>query len=890
MIQDHQCYIQPHEYDHDDSEEELVLDPIEELEEAIAEGGLLPPLLVYADIEAMTMADRTFEPNLLCYQTSEEGTIHSLWGKECCDVFIKKLDGLARVPIGKKKTQERPVIILFHNLKGFDGMFIMDSLYRDARAVTNQFTMGAKVLCFTSGPLTFKDSLCFLSFPLSAFPATFGLQELKKGYFPHGFNTPEHQSYVGPIPAMHHFDPDGMKAKDKKAFETWYGEQNQVVFDFKKEIEEYCQSDVALLKAGCEAFVEQFSQEANFNPFEKCSTIASACNLYWRKSIEPGSPASKIAVHPLRGWHGATINQSRAALQWLAYRESLLPKEGAAADRIKHAKNGGEKKLPVENGFVFVDGWDVLTNTVYEFMGCLWHACPRCYPNKRDMKRAIMPDRTPNEIYRATCEKTRRLREAGYKVVELWECEWVAMVRDDPGVKAFVDRLETVDPLEPRDAFFGGRTGAVSLYAKTQGEEEIHYMDVTSLYPWVNKNAVYPLDHPEIKTQPTLEEFPQYFGLAKVTILPPKELFHPVLPMRSGGKLTFPLWAACVQEQQDRPMLERSATCHHSDHQRQLRGTWCTPEIQKALDMGYQLVRVHEVWHFKERESGLFAEYVNTWLKIKTEASGWPKNCTTDEKKRDYIKRFKKKEGIRLDFGKIEKNPGLKATAKLMLNSFWGKFGQRENLPQVQQCTSPDELYSILEDDTLQVTNIRICTEEVLEVVFQHTEETVFPSNKTNVFIAAFTTCWARLKLYSYLEKLEQQVLYYDTDSVIYKWRPGQPKIQTGDYLGDMKDELEGDVIVEFISGGAKNYGYKTRGGKTECKVRGFTLNVRGLEVLNYQTMKNTILKELEDPLEKKRQLEETHPTSRETPPRRELAWWSRPNVMVWYSTRESLT
>ena len=120
------------------------------------------------------------------------------------------------------------------------------------------------------------------------------------------------------------------------------------------------------------------------------------------------------------------------------------------------------------------------------------------------------------------------------------------------------------------------------------------------------------------------------------------------------------------------------------------------------------------------------------------------------------------KEGISLEYDKVKPNPGLKATAKLMLNSFWGKFGQRENLPQVQQCTNPDHLYKILEDDTLEVQNIRFCTDDVLEVVYVSKEEAVVPSNKTNVFVAAFTTCHARLKLYSYLEKLNQQVLYYD--------------------------------------------------------------------------------------------------------------------------------
>ena len=71
--------------------------------------------------------------------------------------------------------------------------------------------------------------------------------------------------------------------------------------------------------------------------------------------------------------------------------------------------------------------------------------------------------------------------------------------------------------------------------------------------------------------------------------------------------------------------------------------------------------------------------------------------------------------------------------------------------------------------------------------------------------------------------------------------------IPTGDFLGDMTDELDGDTIQEFVSGGAKNYGYETVGGKFVCKVHGFTLNVRGREKLNYQSMKEHILETLEE-------------------------------------------
>ena len=75
-----------------------------------------------------------------------------------------------------------------------------------------------------------------------------------------------------------------------------------------------------------------------------------------------------------------------------------------------------------------------------------------------------------------------------------------------------------------------------------------------------------------------------------------------------------------------------------------------------------------------------------------------------------------------------------------------------------------------------------------------------------------------------------------------------------------MTDDLDGDVITEFVSGGAKNYGYKTREGKVVSKVRGFTLNVRGSAVLNLETMKDNILAELDNTLDNRRILDVVTP------------------------------
>ena len=74
------------------------------------------------------------------------------------------------------------------------------------------------------------------------------------------------------------------------------------------------------------------------------------------------------------------------------------------------------------------------------------------------------------------------------------------------------------------------------------------------------------------------------------------------------------------------------------------------------------------------------------------------------------------------------------------------------------------------------------------------------------MFIVAFTTSQTRLKLYGALDTLKERVLYYNTDSVIYRWKPGQVDLPLGEFLGEFTDEVSGDPIVEFVSGGAKNY------------------------------------------------------------------------------------
>jgi len=75
----------------------------------------------------------------------------------------------------------------------------------------------------------------------------------------------------------------------------------------------------------------------------------------------------------------------------------------------------------------------------------------------------------------------------------------------------------------------------------------------------------------------------------------------------------------------------------------------------------------------------------------------------------------------------------------------------------------------------------------------------------------------------------------------------------TGDYLGDVTDELEefgsGSFIDQFVSGGPKNYAFSvfcpsTDKRATKCKVKGITLNYENSKVVNFTSLRDMILED----------------------------------------------
>lgn len=155
------------------------------------------------------------------------------------------------------------------------------------------------------------------------------------------------------------------------------------------------------------------------------------------------------------------------------------------------------------------------------------------------------------------------------------------------------------------------------------------------------------------------------------------------------------------------------------------------------------------------------------------------------------------------------------------------------------------------ESDKYDIRYVSVLTENRVEIHFKHELEDDPISPNLNIFVACFTTCWARLRLYEALDLLQDRMLYFDTDSVIFLSRPGEENPKLGDYLGDFKDELStSDYILEFASRGPKNYGYLTKNGKEECKVQGISLNSDGIKQLNCQVLRQNVCDDVLQPLE----------------------------------------
>ena len=303
----------------------------------------------------------------------------------------------------------------------------------------------------------------------------------------------------------------------------------------------------------------------------------------------------------------------------------------------------------------------------------------------------------------------------------------------------------------------------------------------------------------------------------------------------SYEKLIFTLCNKCAK-------TRNQSKCKHTESQRSFIGTFTTDEVSKAVDKGYKVIEVYEVWHFAKTSDDLFKEYIRRFMKIKLESSKYDFKTKEEE----AIFKAKIKDSLDINVEKFEYNAGLRSISKLCLNSLWGKFGQRNNMSQIKYVTDVSEFYEILLDDKLANKNFQFINDDMVQMTYNFKDQFVDNSNNTNIFIACFTTSHARLMLYDKLDYLNEKVLYFDTDSIIYV-DDNTKKIETGDMLGDMTDELSGKGISSFVSTGPKSYSLKYGDNDEKSAIKGFTLNHENSTILNHDSMRKIVKKQIRE-------------------------------------------
>lgn len=695
-----------------------------------------------------------------------------------------------------------------HNSARYDVHFIKKELIErgiKSRDVINGHSVMAirlKVL-----KMRFIDSYRFIPVGLRSFPKTFGITELTKGYFPYRFLTPERRYYEGPMPGIEWFDFEMLRGNEYDEALAWYDEHKNDHINLYEMCMKYCESDVALLREGCLKFRSLFLSitENEVDPFQSL-TIASVCMLIFRRFHLPDETVAVLKAS----------DNDVLALEWLYYREQ---KDGSVEKHIEY------------DGIVWT-GVSEDKQTWYMYLKCADFGCSNCFSGF-----TVHPTQftTMMTLSQQWTHRVARMRESGLNVVYKRACEW-DKERTSSGRKALLgDYIPSPAdiPLSIRDSFFGGRTSPVKLYKKCGPREKIRYLDYTSLYPSVNfgvhrgltqetykneKILSYPVGHPERITE-DFGPLDSYFGFVKCHITPPQDLYFPVLPEHRDGKLTFDL-------------LPKT-------------GTWTTIEVLKAIEVGYVVNEIYEIVHFPERSDDLFKDYVKKFLKIKQQAAGWDKlGCTTDEEKEEYIRVYSKEQQIDLDSEAItDYNAGLYFIAKLCLNSLWGKFGQRQAFPESVDTFSYEDFDKIAHNDANEIKSVILHNHKARTITFMKKQLFNTGSKNTNIAVASYTTAYARLRLYEALEILNQRVLYMDTDSVVFTDNLDDPSpLIVGPFLGDLTDELDGETITEFTSTGPKSYAYKTTGDKEVCKIKGFTLNFKTSQVLNFEALKDLVL------------------------------------------------
>src|SRR5258706_3167306 len=218
----------------------------------------------------------------------------------------------------------------------------------------------------------------------------------------------------------------------------------------------------------------------------------------------------------------------------------------------------------------------------------------------------------------------------------------------------------------------------------------------------------------------------------------------------------------------------------------------------------------------------------------------------TARDKRIFMRKFLKPGSIYLDMKNIKVNAGLRSLSKLILNSLWDRFALNNNKCKIKVLNYYKDWLAIGMDASNKILSFRSINDHKMYVNFKKQDGYEEENARGNCVIGAFVTCWARLALYSELEKLNERILYFDTNSIVYTYKQGEYQPRLGSILGEWQDEIAEKYgseieIDEFTATGPKSYSLKLSNNESIIRMKGMHQNRSNVRIISHKVLKDFV-------------------------------------------------
>ena len=170
----------------------------------------------------------------------------------------------------------------------------------------------------------------------------------------------------------------------------------------------------------CVGCRQRFNRHDNYNRH----VTGGTCGGGKTKLICPGEKFERIMNSTEKVFYGGNTKFSYAACQWIEKQSELTGRHihhalcGHGGEYYVHLYAGKEKNSHARE--IPVDGYEPESNTIFQYHGCKWHGCP-C--QKRKERNSLEEGRSADQRYAKTIELEKKMKEQGFKIVSVWECE-----------------------------------------------------------------------------------------------------------------------------------------------------------------------------------------------------------------------------------------------------------------------------------------------------------------------------------------------------------------------------------------------------------------------------------------------------------------------------------